>query len=375
MRQVQELANGVSPEQIAAAISSRYQELIMLPTEKCNFRCTYCYEDFELGKMSRTLQSGIERFLARRIPDLEQLRFSWFGGEPLLAKDVILRLAAFATERCSERGVAFSGSLTTNGYLLNPKLAKDLISLNQKFYQISLDGWAEQHDKTRRRADGRGTFDVIWANLIGMSQLREDFRVQIRVHISRQNLESVEVLLNKLGETLGHDPRFYLDFQHIRDLGGAGSKNVVDPFTAQEIRLLEGRLLDIFKAAHVRDDRSSRDIASEGGTATSDEPRQIHGGVSTAGPAYICYATKPNSILIRSNGRIGKCTVAFSDPRNDLGYLSDEGELVINNAKLAPWIRGLGSLDRAELGCPMVNMEQTGLKSPQKRVIQIAASR
>ena len=46
------LPNGFTRCQIAAAISPRIQELILLPTEKCNFRCTYCYEDFELGKMS-----------------------------------------------------------------------------------------------------------------------------------------------------------------------------------------------------------------------------------------------------------------------------------------------------------------------------------
>ena len=50
------LPNGFTRRQIAEAISPRIQELILLPTEKCNFRCTYCYEDFELGKMSEETQ-------------------------------------------------------------------------------------------------------------------------------------------------------------------------------------------------------------------------------------------------------------------------------------------------------------------------------
>ena len=33
--------------------SSNYLNLIILPTEACNFRCTYCYETFENKKMPR----------------------------------------------------------------------------------------------------------------------------------------------------------------------------------------------------------------------------------------------------------------------------------------------------------------------------------
>jgi hypothetical protein len=41
--------NGFSRRQIAAAVSPQIQELILVPTEKCNCRRTYCYQDFELG--------------------------------------------------------------------------------------------------------------------------------------------------------------------------------------------------------------------------------------------------------------------------------------------------------------------------------------
>ena len=38
-------------QQLAAALSDRYLHLILFPTEQCNFRCTYCYEDFEAKQM------------------------------------------------------------------------------------------------------------------------------------------------------------------------------------------------------------------------------------------------------------------------------------------------------------------------------------
>ena len=43
--------NEISMEEIAYSLSNEYLHLIVLPTEKCNFRCTYCYEDFLNGKM------------------------------------------------------------------------------------------------------------------------------------------------------------------------------------------------------------------------------------------------------------------------------------------------------------------------------------
>jgi uncharacterized protein len=270
------------------------------------------------------------------------------------------------------------GGVTTNGYLLSPRLAEDLINLQQNFFQVTLDGWQAQHDETRRRADGRGTFDVIWENIKGIQKLeRSDFQVQLRIHMTWDNAKSVRTLIENVADQFGHDRRFSLDFQHIRDLGGTGGKTIKNGMTWEDANELERELQQIWLSGRQKVQRVRHHVASDmqldGDTRSA--PKQVHGGGPTdsSNPPYICYASKPNSLLIRANGRIGKCTVAFHDPRNDLGYLSDDGRIVINNAKLQPWIRGIGSLDPTELGCPMVRMETSNLESPQERVIPIRA--
>ena len=45
---------------------------------------------------------------------------------------------------------------------------------------------------------------------------------------------------------------------------------------------------------------------------------------------YICYASKPNSLAIRSNGNLNKCTVALNENINSVGSINKDGTLSIN---------------------------------------------
>src|ERR1041384_6711550 len=98
-------------------IDHKTQELIILPTEKCNFRCTYCYEDFSIGKMKLETRESIKKFIKKRAPLLDKLNISWFGGEPLLAKDIVLDISSYA-HKCSQEydELEFNAGMTTNGY-------------------------------------------------------------------------------------------------------------------------------------------------------------------------------------------------------------------------------------------------------------------
>lgn len=365
---------GFNRAQLGAAISPRRQELIILPTEKCNLRCTYCYEDFELGKMSESTQRSIELFLRHRVPDLNRLSLLWFGGEPLVAKDIVCRITKYAKVLCDENGVQLDGSMTTNGYLLNYDLLCELLSYGIDFFQITFDGWGEAHDTHRRRADGKGTFNRIWNNLCAMKASPKRFEVMVRVHVRRGNLESVRQFLEKFANEFHNDRRFRLDYQHLRDLGGERGKSIEDPVSFEELKTLKLDLDKYYQSvvnnlqnqsttSDVREDDLRKNLVnieseSAGSRRSSDRPLD---------EAYICYATHPNSLLIRSNGRIGKCTVALSDDRNDLGYIDAKGILHLNNKKLLPWMRGLRTLNAGEVGCPLNGMPEFKLSSPRPR--------
>lgn len=357
-----QLKNGFTERQIAAAITHRRMELTILPTEKCNFRCTYCYETFENGRMAPHVVEGVCNLISNRAAELEELCLSWFGGEPLLALPVVREILRHAKAEADQKGFRLYGGFTTNAYLLDRSLLEELVGYGQDFFQITLDGWGEQHDKTRRRADGAGTFERIWSNLLSFRESALDFEVQLRVHVSHENGESVRALCREIREAFGKDGRFRVDLQDIRDMGGSGSENVV-PLTSAQFEREKRALLEILypeSAAQVEAVMSASVKVGESAARRRSEER------SEPEP-YICYAAKPNQFLIRSTGRIGKCTVMLDDPRNDVGFLRPDGTLHLDDERLMPWFEGLVTLDVNAVGCPIHHAETLRAKGRELR--------
>src|ERR1017187_3340044 len=166
--------------------------LLLLPTEKCNFRCTYCYEDFANGRMSPEVVQGVKRLIERRLGALHLLQICWFGGEPLLALPVIEDISEYITSAVSIRpDLRYEGSMTTNGYLLDTPTVNRLLELGITQYQISLDGPEPFHDQTRVQANGRGSFQGIWKNLLTIRASAAPLSIMLRVHLTPDNWQSM----------------------------------------------------------------------------------------------------------------------------------------------------------------------------------------
>ncbi len=322
-----------SPRQlqaIAQAINPKVLSLTILPTEKCNFRCTYCYEDFELGKMPRDVIDGLKRLISHRMADVKYLTLNWFGGEPLVALDIIREIAQHAQRECKLNDVALlAGEVTTNASLLTVPVFEELVKLGQSHFQISLDGWKEGHDQTRQLGDGSGTFDQVWGNLLAIRDSSIAGTIMLRIHLTNQNADSARELARNIKLEFGNDKRFTTFLKAIENLGGPNSASIkkIDKVAQTD---LEAELTEILNG-----------VPSRSGKAMHDSQE------------YVCYASKPNSLIVRSNGRLAKCTVAFNDPKNDIGQIQSDGRLQIEDEKLGFWFRGIYAKDMQVLGCPV----------------------
>lgn len=342
---------------IVEACSHKKQELTIFPTEQCNFRCTYCYEDFELGKMPVEVQDGIINFIKRRAPELDYLMLKWFGGEPLAAADVMRRICREAKAICDENDVALSGGITTNAWLLNLDLFEELVACEQRFYQITLDGVDADHDQYRKKANGDGTFKRIWENLRNIHTSKSNFIIQLRVHVRRGEEVKARLLLDRIASEFGSDRRFTIDLEHVRNLGGEGGKTVDQPYSLSEFRPVAAELNSYF-AKKCRQHHGDDSVFGKTPPASANQ-EEVAAEQDVAGAPvsqYVCYATKPNSLLVRSDGALAKCTVALKDGRNAIGRIHADGSIQTDSDKLRAWARGLASLDPGELACPLVNL-------------------
>lgn len=113
-------------------------ELIILPTENCNFRCVYCYETFSKPAMSFETQENIVNFVRNELKKKAGLSVGWFGGEPLLALDVIKNLSEKFISICREYKKPYRSAITTNGYFLNYETFKRLLKLKVTFFRLQL---------------------------------------------------------------------------------------------------------------------------------------------------------------------------------------------------------------------------------------------
>lgn len=175
--------------------------LTIAPTLACNFKCVYCYETSKPGLMSSETQQNIVSFVASQINELKTLDVSWYGGEPLLAKNIVFDLSNQLIELCKNHNVEYNAYIVSNGSLINDDVIERLIEYKVRGIQITLDGPPEIHNRRRITKSGEGSFDLILDNINKILK-SEKMDVSIRVNLDKSNSSELENLLTILSERL-----------------------------------------------------------------------------------------------------------------------------------------------------------------------------
>lgn len=119
-------------------------------TEKCNLKCTHCYQNgygsdelsldeiqSTIEEISSTLNSWREIYEMDFAPSVNIT-----GGEPLLRKDLYDVINSF-------KNIGFDIYLLTNGILIDKQISKKLSDLGVKGVQVSIEGPDNIHDSIR----------------------------------------------------------------------------------------------------------------------------------------------------------------------------------------------------------------------------------
>ncbi len=167
--------------------------ITICPTLACNFECPYCFATHGRGKMNAQIQDDIVAFAGRMLDaaNAKKLTITWFGGEPLMATDVIESLSPRLIKVAEERGCEYESWIFTNGYLLDENVVNLLLRCQVTHVHIPLDGVGATNDATRRLVGGGPTYQKILDNL---GYLKQPIKTLIRANVHEGNVAEIDAL-------------------------------------------------------------------------------------------------------------------------------------------------------------------------------------
>lgn len=286
-------------------------DIVLLPTLDCNFRCVYCYEEHRKEYMTDKVAQRIIKFLETEIPSAKLALLHWFGGEPLLAPNIVADITAQAFEIAKRAGVKLVPQMTTNGYLLHSARLRNLFDAGIFDYQITIDGSRNFHNKMRAAANGAGTYDVIINNCRALLE-NPKTSLTFRINFNHKNIDSVSDVLGEfLPETR---KRIRLVLEPIFGDDNVSATANIDPEYIS-------KFLDSIYA---------RSVEMGYGSSAADVnfiPEKL----------VYCYAEREQQFIIGPSGDVFKCAAMDFKHENRLGELTDKGTIAWDD-KFRNWM-------------------------------------
>lgn len=267
--------------------------------------------------MSDDVQASIVDFLSHSIETLNSVSVSWYGGEPLLAPDIVYSLSDKMIEICDEHNCHYESSIVTNGWLLSQEVAEKLRDRRINTAQVTLDGPPEIHDARRPLKNGEGTFERILDNITAAADI---LRIVVRINIDNTNLDGV------------------LDLYKI--LHARGILEKVHPYLGQ-VSAVTQACADIESDCLATEDFSdielklNRRLRAQGLRISVPYPRFL---------SNYCGVLALQSYVIDPSGRLYKCWHHLGNEKESVGSLTNVSNLH-QNPRFIKWM----ALDHFEI--------------------------
>lgn len=272
----------------------------ILTTTDCNARCFYCYEK---GGAKITMSDKTARDTAAYIKAHcggKRVRFSWFGGEPMLNTAAIDRICG----ELHDSGIQYVSTMTSNAYLFDEETirrAKEQWHLGS--IQITLDGTEDVYNRSKAYVCCEGSaYQVVMKNIDDL--LSAGIKVSIRLNLGEHNVED----LNRLAGVLAQ--RF------------AGKRGI-----SVYVRLLynisqKAQQKDMYDALFALEDRlAALKLLSPGISETTQDLRLTY-----------CMVESDSAALVTPDGRLGLC-----EHYPDCGFFGHVCSQERDEAVIAEW--------------------------------------
>ena len=288
---------------------SNFFGVVIAPTMMCNFNCHYCYENSN----NHFIKDEVKEAIYKKIDDIlsrgKLLDVSWFGGEPLLAKDVIKEMSEKIRKKKKKHNIECMYNLVTNGYLLDASAISELLSLGINHAKITIDGPPEIHNKRRRlKGSSADTFSKIIENI--KTAVRMGMKIRIRVNADKTNAPCLNELLQILAKEGLQD--CFIDLARVRGYTKTETFNTLSAIEYGNLRI-----------------EFAKKLKGNG--------FKLYGDLCYPFRTFsMCGATVKNNLIIDPDGYLYRCTVEMGNIKNSYGNVlnfSEKDKESMNNLK------------------------------------------
>ncbi len=193
---------------------SQTMKVVILPTTDCNARCKYCigYKNKRIN-MSMETANDVVNYIVHQSEKYKSIRLDWYGGEPLMEKDIISYICKEINRLLPEK--EYSSVITTNLSLFDEKTLEEAKNIwHVKKINITIDGFEENHNNKK---------NYLNSNLNGYKHtlqcikniLENEINVFCRFNIDRNNINELSIVLEDLKKFYNHK-QFYFFVSPLR---------------------------------------------------------------------------------------------------------------------------------------------------------------
>lgn len=278
--------------------------ILLYVTENCNFRCIYCPQKHVDKNFSPENWEALFKYIEKNLENKKynHVRIDFFGGEPLLQLNPMLKfLEKLNGLKKKYKKVGFFHGITTNAYLLTPKVYDKLVKYDVLSYQITVDGFADTHNQTRPLAGGESSWEKIIENLKYIDSRKDNALITFRTNISPTNVDKIDEFMKWSTETFKSE-KFAFDFEPVAKF----SDNVDEKYVKKW-----------------DDDKYMKDLE----TRIAKTPRTLKKeSTPLVRLGFTCKCARKGNYTIAVDGKVSKCEQTYGENFYHSGVLTPDGD-------------------------------------------------
>ena len=210
--------NKILTKERSAAYESSEEKLtfVLAPALACNLNCVYCFENGYRNKktMSEETLDEVIKFIEAKLKNqTKSLHITWFGGEPLLAYNIITEFNKKLKPIIADKAIHYMSSMISNGILLTEDKAMYLAeNCNLQHVQITIDGTEDVYCKQKGATALQ--FKQVLHNI---KDALKYCRVTVRFNCGKDNYDDIVTIANQIVELCGETKNLNLYLAKLVD--------------------------------------------------------------------------------------------------------------------------------------------------------------